>query len=39
MFDKYDAPDAIEDINDWWRGKVQMKTQKQLISLINKKRK
>ena len=39
MFDKDDVPFAIEDINDWWRGKVQLKTEKQLISLINKKRK
>ena len=39
MFHKDNVPFAIEDINDWWKGKVQMKTQKQLISLINKKRK
>ena len=39
MFHKDLIPDAIEDINDWWRGKVQLKTEKQLISLINKKRK
>ena len=39
MFHKDNVPFAIEDINDWWRGKVQLKTEKQLISLINKKRK
>ena len=38
MFDKYDAPDAIEDIKDEWKGNVQLKTEKQLISLINKKK-
>ncbi len=39
MFDKEDALDAIEDINREWKGSVQLKTEKQLISLINKKRK
>ena len=39
MFDKEDALDAIEDINREWKGNVQLKTEKQLISLINKKRK
>jgi hypothetical protein len=38
MFDKYDAPDAIEYIKDEWKGNVQLKTEKQLISLINKKK-
>ena len=38
MFDKYDAPDAIEDIKNEWKGNVQLKTEKQLISLINKKK-
>jgi hydroxypyruvate isomerase len=39
MYHEDDVPFAIEDINDWWRGKVQLKTEKQLISLINKKKK
>ena len=41
MFDdEYDIEDAIVAIKyGKWNGKVQMKTQKQLISLINKKKK
>ena len=39
MFDKEDTLVAKDEINDFWRGRVQVKTQKQLISLINKKRK
>jgi hypothetical protein len=41
MFDdEYDIDDAIVAIKyGKWNGKVQMKTQKQLISLINKKKK
>ena len=41
MFDKEDALDAIEYIKGefvGWRGNVQLKTEKQLISLINKKK-
>ena len=40
--EKYDKEDTLlakDQINDSWRGKVQVKTEKQLISLINKKRK
>ena len=39
MFHKDNVPFAIEDINREWKGNVQLKTEKQLISLINKKRK
>ena len=39
MFDEDSTEDAIEDIKyGKWNGKVQTKTQKQLISLINKKK-
>ena len=36
---KEDTLFAKDQISDSWRGKVQVKTEKQLISLINKKRK
>ena len=40
MFDEDSTEDAIEDIKyGKWDGKVQLKTEKQLISLINKKKK
>lgn len=35
-FDKEDALVAKNEINDSWRGKVQVKTEKQIIILINK---
>ena len=40
MFDEDSTEDAIEDIKyGKWDGKIQLKTEKQLISLINKKKK
>jgi len=38
MFDDYDAQSTMEYIKDLWDGNVQLKTAKQLISLINKKK-
>ena len=38
-YDKEDTLFAKDQISDSWRGKVPVKTEKQLISLINKKRK